>query len=131
MHTGLLAHNWALVIASVFALAISVFVLYRLHEESGHGRLARRHRELFKVKKEQAAARSSLAKAEQRLLALREKADRIKPRLLSEGEEAVQDARLLVTITGDQVLRAEKILRDVILEDFPPNRQDVLRNKYL
>ena len=127
----ILAQNWALVIASVFSLAIFLFVMVRWYEDSGQGRLGQCVRELKAVRKEALHAKKRLCKAEERLAELRRKADSLKPRLLTEAEEAVQDASSLVNITGDQVMRAEKILRDLILEDFPPNRQDVLRNRYL
>ena len=126
-----LTQNWALVIACVFSLAIFGFVMVRLYEDSGQGRLAQCVRELTAVRKEAAKAKARRHKAEKRLAALQPKADRLKPRLLTEAQEALQDADSLVKITGDQVKRAEKILRDVILEDFPPNRQDVLRSRYL
>lgn len=131
MTIEILAQNWALAIASVFALAIFLFVMLRLYEDSGQGRLGQSARELGAVRKEALQAKSGLNKAKVRLEVLRKKADQVKPRLLSEAEERVKDAELLVNITGDQVMRAEKILRDVILEDFPPNRQDLLRSRYL
>lgn len=131
MNTDLILQNWALAVASVLALGILLFVLYRLYEDSGQGRFSASLRELHKVRSDQTAAKARLKKAEKRLAAIRRKADRTKPRVLSEAEEAVQNASMLVSITGDQVLRAEKILRDVIVEEFPPNRQDVLRNKHL
>jgi septal ring factor EnvC (AmiA/AmiB activator) len=131
MTTEILAQNWALVVASVLSLAIFLFVMFRLYEDSSHGRLGQSVRELNAVKKEASKAKSRLSKAKARFEELRKKADQVKPRLLTEAEEAVKDADLLVNITGDQLMRAEKILRDVILEDFPPNRQDVLRSRYL
>lgn len=131
MTMQLIVHNWALAVASVLALGILLFVLYRFYEDSGQGRFSEALHELRKVRSEQAAAKSRLKKAEKRLTVIRSRSDSTRPRVLSEAEGAVQDASMLVTITGDQVLRAEKILRDVILEEFPPNRQDVLRNKYL
>lgn len=131
MSADYLTQNWALAAACVLGFAILLFVLYRLYEDSGQGQLAERVRELNRVRAEAAAAASRLQKARARLVALQRKADSTRPRVLSEAEEAVQDADALVTITGDQVMRAEKVLRDVILEEFPPNRQDVLRKKYL
>lgn len=131
MSADYLTQNWALAVACVLGFAILLFVLYRLYEDSGQGQLAERVRELNRVRAEAAAAASRLQKARARLVALQRKADSTRPRVLSEAEEAVQDADALVTITGDQVMRAEKVLRDVILEEFPPNRQDVLRKKYL
>ena len=126
-----LTKNWALVIASILSLGIFLFVVYRLYEDSGQGRLSQAVRELRAVRTDAKKARRRLKKAEQRLASLQENGESLKPRLLAEAEEAAKDADLLVNITGDQVMRAEKILRDVILEEFPPNRQDVLRSKYL
>lgn len=127
----LVTQNWALVAASVMGFAILLFVLYRLHEASPRGRLSAHVDVLRKHKNEVTQAETRLAKASEQLCALRSKADVIKPRLLSEAEEAIQDARSLRKIAGDQVLRAKKLVREVILEEFPPKRHDGLRNKYL
>jgi hypothetical protein len=124
-------HNWALVAASVLGLAILLFVLYRLYEASPRGRLSAHVAVLRKHNNEVTQSETRLTKASEQLSALRSKADTTKPRLLSEAEEAIQDARSLQKIATDQVLRAQKLLGDVILEEFPPKRQDVLRNKYL
>ena len=127
----LLTQNWALVAASVMGLAILLFVLYRLYEASPRGRLSAHVAVLRKHKNEVTQSETRLAKASEKLSTLRSKADVIKPRLLSEAEEAIQDARSLQKIAGDQVLRAKKLVREVILEEFPPKRHDGLRNKYL
>lgn len=131
MNSEILAQNWALAVASVFSLAILLFVMARLYDESGQGRFGRCVRELKAVRKEARNAKEKLSRAEMCLQRLEGKAASLRPRLLADAEEALQDARSLVDITGDQVMRAEKILRDVILEEFPPNRQDVLRDRYL
>ena len=123
--------NWALVAASVMGLAILLFVLYRLYDASPRGRLSAHVAVLRKHKNEVTQAETRLAKASEQLSALRSKADVVKPSLLSEAEEAIQDAQSLQKIAGDQVLRAQKLVRDVILEEFPPKRHDGLRNKYL
>jgi hypothetical protein len=131
MTMHLLTQNWALVAASVMSLAILLFVLYRLYEASPRGRLGAHVAVLRKHKNEVTQAETRLAKASEKLSALRSRADTTKPRLLSEAEEAIQDAQSLQTIAGDQVLRAKKRVRQVILEEFPPKRHDGLRNKYL
>ena len=127
----LVTQNWALVAASVLGLAILLFVLYRLYEASPQGRLSAHVAVLRKHKNEVTQAETRLTKASKQLSALRSKADAVKPRLLSEAEEDIQDARSLQKIAGDQVLRAQKLVREVILEEFPPKRHDGLRNKYL
>ncbi len=131
MTMQLLTQNWALVVASVLGLAILLFVLFRLYEASPRGRLSAHVAVLRQHKADVELAESKLVKASERLSALRNKADTTKPKLLSEAEEAIQDAKSLRQIASDQVLRAQKLLRDVILEEFPPNRQDGLRSKYI
>ena len=131
MTMQLITQNWALVAASVLSLAISLFVLYRLHEASPRWRRSAHVAVLRNHKSDGTKSESRLAKASEQLSALRSKADTIKPRLLSEAEEAVQDAQSLQKIAGDQVLRAQKRVREVILEEFPRTRHDGLRSKYL
>jgi hypothetical protein len=131
MTIDLLIRNWALVMSSVLATAILLFVLFRLYQSSPRGRLAATAAELQKLQSEAKGAELRLERAEKRLASLRSKADTTKPKLLSEAEEAVQDAKSLQDITADQILRARKLLGDVIVEEFSPNRQDVLRDKYL
>ena len=131
MTTDFIIRNWALFGASVLACGILLFVLTQLYRDSAQGRLATEATELRKLKREAEAADKGLAAAEARLAALQRDAETTKPRVLTEAEEAVQDARSMQQITGDQVLRAKKRVGDVILEEFAPNRQDVLRTKYL
>ena len=131
MTVELIAKNWALVAASVLAIAIFLFVLLRLYEESAPGRLATEADELRKLQRELARTERHLSDSEQRMEALRERSDTVKPRTLSEAEEAVQDARAMHKIIGDKILRAKKRVGDVILEEFARNRQDGLRTKYL
>jgi len=38
---------------------------------------------------------------------------------------------MLLNNANDQVLIAEKDVRQLILDEYPPNRQDALRQKYL
>jgi len=127
----LITQNWALVAASVLGTAILLFVLFRLYEASPRGRLDAHVAVLRKQEAEALRAATRLSKASEQLSALRARADTTKPSLLSAAEEDVQDAQALQQIATDQVLRAKKQLRDVILEEFSPNRQDGLRTKYL
>jgi hypothetical protein len=123
--------NWALLIASVLGTAILLFVLYRLYEASPRGRLGVGVRNLRLQKLAAQKAEQRLAKASTRLSRLQGRAASIKPRLIAEADEAVQDATALKRIADDQVLIAIKQVRQVIVEEFPPNRHDVMRTKYL
>jgi len=131
MLLDLVTRNWALVIASVLGTAILLFVLFRLYADSPRGRLRRCVRTLRAKQAAAGRARRRLGKAQRRLARLQGRAASVRPRLVSEADEAVQDARMLQKIADDQVLIAIRLVRELILEEFPPNRHDVLRNKYL
>lgn len=131
MTMQLITQNWALAAASVLGTAIFLFVLVRLYEASPRGRLRAQLASLRQCQADAVRIEARLTRASEKLDALRSKSESTRPSLLSEAEEAVQDAQALRQITADQVLRAKKQLRDVILEEFAPNRQDELRSKYL
>ena len=131
MTLELLTRYWALVIASVLGVGILFFVLYRLYEASPRGRLKAHVAVLRKRQAESVRAESRLERASNRLAGLQSKAHSTKPKVLAAAEEALLDAKSLKEIADDQVLRAKKLVREVILEEFPPKRQDGLRSKYM
>ena len=59
------------------------------------------------------------------------RADSVKPRHLQEVEEALEDALALAKIAHDQVMIAETRVRELILEEFPPQQHTALRAEYL
>jgi len=126
-----LIRNWALVVASILATGILVFVLVRLYRESDRGQLGNLVRELQGRYKAVARAQKGLDKASERLDGLRENAPTVKPRHVEEAGESVEDALLLLNNANDQVLIAEKDVRQLILDEYPPDRQEALRQKYL
>ncbi len=73
----------------------------------------------------------SVEKAEHVANRLNENAERAKPRHLQEAKDALQDARALAKIANDRILIAENHVRRVIHEEFPPVKQEALRQKYL
>ena len=131
MTLEIITRYWALVIASVLGTGVLLFVLYRLYEASPRGRLNSNVRVLRSMKMAALQAQRRLDKASERLARLQSRAESSKPRLVSEADEALQDARALKKIADDQVLVAQNHVRNVILEEFPPNRQDGLRNRHL
>jgi hypothetical protein len=122
--------HWALVAASIVAFAVFLKVLKHQYENSTRGRLNARVSELKQREQEAKRALRHSDKAAERLAGMRNKADKLTPRLLAEAEEALQDTSMLRKIADDQVLVAQRRVRDIILEEFPPNRQDGLRSKY-
>lgn len=54
-----------------------------------------------------------------------------RPRHLQEAKEAAEDAKSLEKIANDKVQVAANHVRRVIHEEFPPVRQQQLRERYL
>ncbi len=131
MSVEFLIRNWALVVASILATGILMFVLVRLYRESDHGQLGNRVRALQGRYKEVARAQKGLDKASERLDELRRKASTVKPRHVEEAGEAVEDALMLLNNANDQVLIAEKDVRELILDEYPPDQHEALRQKHL
>ncbi len=131
MTFDLIIRNWALVVAGILASGILMFVLVRLYRESDRGQLGNRVRALQDCHKDVARAQKGLDKASERLDELRKKASTVKPRHVEEAGEAVEDARMLLNNANDEVLIAEKNVRELILDEYPPEQHEALRQKYL
>lgn len=131
MSLEFLTRNWALAVASVLGTAVVLMVLYRLYADSARGRLRRRLGELTRRRWDAERAARSRDKAARRLKVLQGRAASTRPRRINAANEALQDAEMLKKVADDQVLVAVRRVREVILEEFPPNRHDALRNKYL
>ena len=131
MMLDVLGKYWALIGASVLGTAVLLFVLFRIYQDSGRGRLLARVAELRVREREAKNARKSLAKAAARLERLRARADSVKPRLGQEASEALEDARALQKIADDQVLVAQNHVRKIILEEYPPKQHAAMRARYL
>ena len=131
MTVDFVTRNWSLVIGSVLLTAIALFVLFRLYTDSARGQLGAQVRALRMRYQDVDKARHMLTRAESRLQKLEGDAASVKPRHVEEAREAVADARALLKIAGDQVLIAENHVRKTIVEEFPPNRQEALRGRFL
>ena len=123
--------NWSLVAASVLITAIAMFVLFRVYTDSARGQLRARLRALKARYQAVDKADAAVLRCERKLARLGERVASVKPRHVEEAREALEDARALLKIATDQVLIAENHVRTIIVEEFPPNRQDALRHKYL
>jgi len=126
-----LQQHWALVIASVLATAVLLFVIFRLYQRSARGQLQARVRDLRQCEQRARAAARAADKAASRLARLRDRADSTKPRHVDEVSGQLADAKALYKIATDQVLIAQNHVRKVIVEEFPPKRHDEMRNRYL
>ena len=131
MTSTFLQQHWALVSAGIVGAAVMIFVLWRTWLDSARGRLSAARRHLRDKCLAQERQRKALQRLSARLDDFEARADSVKPRILREAAEAVQDAEALLKIAADQVLIAENHVRKIIVEEFPPKRHDRMRGKYL
>lgn len=131
MNADSLGENWALWLAVVPGLIVAVSVLRYLAGRTARGRLRKVLKEHRRATRDLAAARRLSEQAEARLRKLSARAEKVKPRVLEEAKEALDDARSLTKIAGDKVLVQANHVRRVIFEEFPPSKHDKLRAKYL
>ena len=131
MMVDYMRQNWALVAAAALLLVIGVIIIAVLYRRSATGQLSRTAKCVREARNKLSTAQKAVAAAEKRVSRLQKKAASVKPRVLQEAKEALQDAKALQKIAGDQVLVANNHLRRVIFEEYPPVRHDELRQKYL
>ena len=131
MTVDFFTRHWSLVIASVLFTAIALFVLFRVYTDSTRGQLGARVRDLQSRYRDVDKASTAVRRAEKRLARLTKKSASVKPRLVEEAREGLEDAQSLLKIAGDQVLIAENYVRKVIVEEYPPKRQAAMRAHYL
>ena len=131
MDGNLLISNWALVAAGALLTAVAVVVASAVYRRSASGQLRERVRALEATRREAASAERRLQSLGRKLDGLRARAGQVKPSRITELEGLVSDARSLVKIAGDKQMIAENRLRQLIHEEFPPDRHDALRGRYL
>ena len=131
MTVEFITRNWSLVGAALLFTGIALFVAFRVYTDSAKGQLGARIRALRTRYREADSAEKAVTRAERRLARLSAKSASVKPRHVEEARETLDDARALLKIAADQVLIAENHVRKVIVEEFPPRRQEALRSRYL
>lgn len=131
MNMAALSSNWALILAVVPALIAIVLISRLLISRTASGQLRGVLEGYRDAQKELSDAQKSRRKTAARVEKLVSKAGKTVPRVLQETKGAAEDAKSLEKIAGDRVLVAANHVRRVIHEEFPPDQQQALRNKYL
>lgn len=126
-----LTRYWALLAASVIGLAIALFVVYRVLQDSRRGRLASELQQLEERRKARRDAQRTLDKARTRLERLQARADSAAPRRVDEARSACREAEEDLRLIDDQLLIVGNRVRTIILEDYPPKRQAAMRRRFL
>ena len=126
-----LQSNWAIWLASAMLLIAAVGIIPELLRRTSRGKLNRVFADVKAARKELRKSTRAAKKAEKKYEKLLVRADRVKPRVLQEAKESVEDARALAKILNDKVIVAETHVRRIIYDEFPPEKHERMRAKYL
>jgi hypothetical protein len=122
---------WALIIASVLGLAILLFVLFRLLQDSRRGQLSSALSELMERDRALQSASRTVSKCLSKCEKLATKGDRVPPNKLLAAKDQLAEARETEALLKDQVLVLRNNARTIILQDYPPAKHEVMCRKYL
>ena len=126
-----LAEHWALWVAVIPGALVLLYVTRLLRRRSSGGQLSRAVHDHELAKKELHRAHKNVDSATSRLEKLSGRAGRVKPRVLQESKDALEDALALVKIADDKAQVTANHVRRVIYEEFPPSKHEKLRKKHL
>ena len=122
---------WALIVASILGLAIALFVVFRLFQDSRRGRLASALNELHERERALQSALKDVSKSLSKCEKLAASGDKVPPNKLLAAKDALAEARETEALLQDQVLVLRNNARTIILQDYPPTRHDAMRRKHL
>lgn len=125
-----LREYWALVAASVLIVAVVLQALWQMYARSPGALLRRGLRELRNRRQERTALARRARRAKRRLQRMQGKTQSVRPVRLAAARDDLSDAESLVKIAHDQVLVAENHVRRIIVEQFPPDKQEKLRARF-
>lgn len=131
MDTDWLRSNWGLAVAAVLVIPAMVAAARGLYGRTALAQLRARLGQLRQARAEYDKAVRREEALKNRAIALERRADAVKPRLLQETHDKLEDAAALRKIAHDQLLVAANHVRRVILEEYPPAKQARLRARYL
>lgn len=123
--------NWAIWLASAMLLIAAVGIIPELLRRTSRGKLNRVFADVKAARRELRKSTRAANKAEKKYERLLARADRVKPRVLQEAKESVEDAKALAKILNDKVIVAETHVRRIIYDEFPPEKHERMRAKYL
>ena len=122
---------WALIIASVLGLAVLLFVVFRLLQDSRRGHLASALRDLREREKTLQSTSKKVSKCLKKCEKLAAAGDRTPPNKLLEAKDALAEARETEALLNDQVLVLRNNARTIILQGYPPTKHEAMCRRYL
>ncbi len=126
-----LQSNWANWLALALLLMVALMITPELLRSTSRSKLSRVFAGVKEARKDLRKSTRAAQKVEKKYRKLLARSGRVKPRKLQEANEAVEDGRALVKILNDKVIVAETHVRRIIYDEFPPEKHEQLREKYL
>jgi len=131
MNLESLQSDWAIWLALAMLLIAAAMITPRLLKMTSRSKLSRVFADVKAARKELRKSVRAAKKAGKKFEKLLARADRVKPRVLQEAKESVEDGRALAKILNDKVIVAETHVRRIIYDEFPPEKHERMRAKYL
>lgn len=131
MNLESLQSDWAIWLALAILLIAAAMITPRLLKMTSRSKLSRVFADVKAARKELRKSVRAAKKAGKKFEKLLARADRVKPRVLQEAKESVEDGRALAKILNDKVIVAETHVRRIIYDEFPPEKHEQMRAKYL
>jgi hypothetical protein len=131
MNLESLQSDWALWAAIVALLLAFLAIIPKLLKRTSRSKLNRVFADVKAARKELRKSLRAAEKAEKKYERLLTRADRVKPRVLQEAKESAEDGKALAKILNDKVIVAETHVRRIIYDEFPPEKHEQMRAKYL
>ena len=122
---------WAPIIASVLGLAVFIFVVFRLLQDSRRGQLSSALHEMRQREKTLYSTSKSVFNALKKCEKLSAAGDKVPPNKLLAAKDALAEARETEALLKDQVLVLRNNARTIILQDYPPAKHEAMCRKYL
>jgi hypothetical protein len=131
MNPDLFRQHWALAVASVLGVAIVLFIVVRLRQDSRQGRLNGALRAVRDRENALRRATRDVEKATSALARLTARGDTVPPAKLLAAKDALAAAQETEGLLQEQVLVVRNTARTIILDEYPPKRHDALLARYL
>lgn len=126
-----LQSNWAAWLALAAVFVALIIILPGILARTSRAKLDRVLADMKKVQRELKKLSRATRRAERKLEKLTKRAQRVRPRVLQEAKDALEDVQALKKILADKLMVAENHVRKVIHDEFPPREHERLRKKYL
>lgn len=126
-----LQRNWTLVVAIVIMIPVAIAVVRQVLADTRQGRLKAKAAVLEAARKQRSACIKKVEILGEKLNALVERSDRVRPTRIDSAKAALSEAISDAKTADDQRLIAETQLRQFILDEFAPDRHEALQKRFL